>query len=124
VPGGWFEYLEAMEWATRADLGFNIVGGYFLGPDSNSPNRVATFGPVPPPTMQLLEDVSGTGTVPTVTGEQRAQARADVAYWHATTFVLSDRHGNGEQLRQAVDQLFGPGQHVDDVWLWDVRTKP
>jgi hypothetical protein len=112
-----------MEWATSADLSFSIVGGYFLGPDSNSPDRVATFGPVPPPTMQLLQDVSGTGTVPLVSDVQRVQARADVSYWHATTFVLSDRHDNGDQLRQTVDQLFGAGQHVDDVWLWDVRTK-
>ncbi len=119
VPGGWYEYLEAMEWSTAADQDFNIVGGYFLGPDSN---KVGTFGPVPPPTMQLLEEVSGTGTVPLVSDEQKAQARADVSYWRATTLVLSDRHGNGDQLRQTVDQLFGPGQHVDDVWLWDVRS--
>lgn len=119
VPGGWFEYLEAMEWSTAATLNFNIVGGYFLGPDIN---KVGTFGPVPPPTMQLLEQVSGTGEVPQVSAEQKAQARADVSYWHATTLVLSDYHGNGDQLRQTVDQLFGPGQHVDDVWLWDVRS--
>ena len=44
VPGGWFEYLEAMEWATAADLDFSIVGGYFLGPDTNRPDRVARSG--------------------------------------------------------------------------------
>jgi hypothetical protein len=122
VPGGWTEYLDAMAWATGAKLDIKIVGGYFLAPDLNRADKEAVFGPTPPPTMQLLDEVSAAGTVPLITDEQRTQARADIAYWHATTFVLSDRHGNGDQLRQTVDQLVGPGKHVADAWIWDVRS--
>jgi hypothetical protein len=122
VPGGWWEYLEAMEWSTTANLDFRIVGGYFLGPNPYSPTGEAAYGPAAPPTMQLLGDVSNNGTVPQVSPDQVAQAKADVAYWHATTLVLSERHPNTDQLRQTVDELFGPGEHVDDVWVWDVRS--
>jgi hypothetical protein len=33
--------------------------------------------------------------------------------------VMPDRTGN-DGLRALVDQLVGPGIHVDDVWVWDV----
>src|SRR5262249_41141156 len=33
VPGGWFEYLDAMQWSTSANQEFRLVGGYFLAPD-------------------------------------------------------------------------------------------
>ncbi|UWZ34115.1 hypothetical protein Drose_22985 [Dactylosporangium roseum] len=121
VPGGWWEQLDAMRWATTADLDFKIVGGYFLAPDPNHPERHAMFGPSYPPTLSLLSGVANDGAVPQVTPDQQAQARTDVDYWGATTVVLADRHGNSEAVRRTVDQLFGPGRHVSDVWLWDVR---
>jgi len=120
VPGGWYEYLDAMQWSTAAHLEFNLVGGYFLAPDPGRDDREAVFGPAVPPTMQLISDVAGDGTVPVVSDDQRRQARTDIAYWHATTFVLPERHANSEPLRQTLDQLLGPGQHVDDVWIWSI----
>jgi hypothetical protein len=122
VPGGWFEYLDAMRWSTAAELDFRIVGGYFLAPDPGRADGKASFGPATPPTMELLASVGNNGQVPWVTAAQQAQARADVAYWRATTLLLPDAHGGADAIRNTLDQLFGPGQHVEDVWLWDVRS--
>jgi hypothetical protein len=122
APSDWNENLEAMQWSTQANLDFRLVGGYFLAPDPNRPDREASFGPTYPATMRLLLDVAGNGQVPTVTPEQRAQARSDIAYWRATNIVLPDQHANSDAVRQTVDQLFGPGKHIDDIWLWDVRS--
>jgi hypothetical protein len=122
VPGGWFEYLNAMQWSTTAKLDFRIVGGYFLAPEPGRADSRASFGPGNPQTMQLLRNVADTGQVPFVTADQQAQARADVVYWHATTLVMPDSHGGADAVRQTLDQLYGPGEHVADVWLWDVRS--
>ena len=122
VPGGWYEYLDAMQWSTAANLDFRMVGGYFLAPEPGRADSRASFGPGYPPTMQLLGNVASTGQVPFVTAEQQSQARADVVYWHATTIVLPESHGGADAVRQTLDQLYGPGEHVADVWLWDVRS--
>ncbi|WP_238007430.1 hypothetical protein KZZ52_19165 [Dactylosporangium sp. AC04546] len=121
VPGGWWESIDAMRYATSANLDFSIAGGYFLAPDPNNPERKAMFGPAQPATMDLLAGVANDGAVPQVSPEQQEQARADARYWKATTIVLADQHGNSDAIRQTVDQLYGPGRHVTDVWLWDVR---
>jgi hypothetical protein len=123
VPGGWGEYLEEMRWSTATNQEFKIVGGYFLAPNLADPKRQAAFGPDNPPTNMLMQKVSVEGQVPEITQAERDQARADATRWKATAFVLYDRHGNADVLRQLVDQLFGPGQHVQDVWVWDVRAK-
>jgi hypothetical protein len=63
--------------------------------------------------------VADNGRAPVVSDEQRAAARADVAYWGASCFVLAD-HPNAEALRATMEQLFGPPQRVVDVWVWQV----
>ncbi|WP_432825144.1 hypothetical protein [Dactylosporangium sp. CA-092794] len=120
LPLGWWEGLDAMQWATREHLDFKIAGGYFLAPDPNDPTKVARFGPTSRPTMDLINGVGNDGTVPQITPDQIAQARTDVAYWHANVLLLPDRHANSDAIRQTADQLFGPGHHVADVWLWNV----
>ena len=51
-----------------------------------------------------------------------AQARSDVRYWKADAVALPDRGPRGrDNLKIVLDALYGPGQRVDDVWLWDVR---
>jgi hypothetical protein len=120
LPGGWYENLDAMRWSTAADIDFRITGGYFLIPNPDDPKKAAMFGPPGRPTMDVINTVSGNGEVPQITPDQQAQARADVAYWHANVLVLPDQHGNSEAIRQTVEQLFGPGKHVIDVWVWQV----
>ena len=66
------------------------------------------------------------GYAPVLGDADRAQARADLAYWHASVVVLADGGRgsnwtpNRELLRRVTADLLGPPQRVDDVWLWRV----
>jgi hypothetical protein len=123
IPGGnLYENLDGMEWSVAANIEFRVVGGYFLAPVPGSADRTAAFGALRTPTTELFQTVADNGQVLPVTQEQRDQARVDIANWQATTLVLPVRHPNSEAIHQVVDQLIGPGQLVDDVWLWDVRS--
>jgi hypothetical protein len=115
---------DGQRWQTATNFGFAIPAGFFLGP--GGPDGKSQIGPVPRPTYALLTDTALHGTDYVITDADRAQARADLAYWHATVVVLSDG-GPGSRwtpyrqllLREATD-LFGTPQRVDDVWLWVV----
>ncbi|MEU0562086.1 hypothetical protein [Dactylosporangium sp. NPDC006015] len=121
IPGGWWEGLDAMRWAVDSDIDFKIAGGYFLAPDPNDPEHKAMFGPTYPPTWSLLGQVGNDGVVPQLGPEHVAQARTDLAYWKADRIILADSHGNSDAVRQTADQLFGPGEHIADVWVWKVQ---
>ncbi|WP_432972478.1 hypothetical protein [Dactylosporangium sp. CA-233914] len=120
IPLGWYESMDAMRWATTADLDFKIAGGYFLIPNPDDPNKAAMFYAPGRPTMEILKTAGDHGTVQQITPDQLAQAKTDLAFWKADYLVLADQHGNSEAIRQVADQLFGPGDHVNDVWLWKV----
>ncbi len=121
VPMGWYPHADAMRWSTATRLEFKIVGGYFLAPDPNRADRQAIFGPGYSQTAQLLGDGAGRDGAVMVDEAQRQEVRDELRRWRATTLVMPDGAG-GDGLRAIVDQLVGPGQHVDDVWLWDVRS--
>ena len=114
---------DAQRWQTATDFAFPIDGGYFLGPGADGHSHV---GPVPTATYTLLKSVSSTGVGAFVTNANRAQARADLAYWNAGLIVLPDpTAGIGDEwtknfgvLKNLATALFGPGRHVDDVWIW------
>ena len=114
---------DAQRWQTVTDFAFPINGGYFLGPGPAGRSHV---GPVPTPTYQLFKTVAATGDVPDLTDADRAQARADLAYWRAGLIVLPDpRPGIGDgyadhyaALQKMAMKLFGPPRHVDDVEIW------
>ncbi|MFC4037795.1 hypothetical protein ACFO1B_05105 [Dactylosporangium siamense] len=120
IPGGWWEGLDAMRWSVSSDIDFKIAGGYFLAPDPNDPERKAMFGPTYPQTWSLLGQVGNDGVVPQLGPEYVAQAKADLAYWKADRIILADGHGNSDAIRQTADLLFGPGEHIMDVWIWKV----
>ncbi|MEV8513684.1 hypothetical protein [Dactylosporangium sp. NPDC051484] len=120
LPLGWWESLDAMRWATQANLEFRIAGGYFLAPDPNDPEKTAMFGTATRPTMEIINASGGDGSIPQITPDQQAQAKADLAFWNADFLVLPDQHGNSEVIRQTAELLFGPGRHVSDVWIWKV----
>src|SRR6185436_17071698 len=82
VPMGWYPYADAMRWSTAAGLDFRIVGGYFLAPDPNRPDREAIFGPGYSATAQILD-----GGAPAVDDTLRRKVRADLRRWRATTLV-------------------------------------
>jgi hypothetical protein len=105
-----------MRWAIAARHDFAVAQGYFLGPTS-ADDPSGRFFASPRPTQVLLEDAA-LGHPHTIGAAERDQARADVRYWRADAIVLP---GDQPRVRAALDQLFGPGARVDDVWVWDVR---
>jgi hypothetical protein len=113
----WFGYINAMVWDNAARHGYRMVGGYFLGPDGQGKG---SYGPQQRPTASLLAGIGYNGGTPAVDDRQRADAQADVRFWDAGLVVLADDASHPDELRAALDQLFGPGQRVDDVWLWRV----
>ena len=114
----WFGGVSAMHWDNATGHGYRMVGGYFLGPDGDGKGR---YGPQERPTAALLGGIAYNGAVPVIGPAQQAQARADVQYWHAAIVVLAADAPHHDDLKATLDQLYEPGQQVDDVWLWDVR---
>jgi hypothetical protein len=108
---------DKMRWATAANAAFAIPEGFFIGPYAAGGR--ASIGIYPRPTSELLKGVERTGTVPPITAEEQAAARADLAYWNASCVVVADDHQpHAAELRQTLAALFGPGQHVSDVTIW------
>ncbi len=114
----WNGGIDSMAWANKVDLGYRVVGGYFLGPDSTG---VAGYGPITRPTAGLLAGVVGNGGVPAISDEQRAQAADDLRFWHTAIIVLAAGANHHDDLAATLTALVGPGQQVDDVMVWDVR---
>lgn len=120
---------DGQRWQTATDFAFAIPSGFFLGP--GGPHNRSRIGPNPRPTAALFTKIGMTGKDPgTITAEMRHQSRLDLAYWHATTIVLSDGGGGSRWtpyhalLLQTATALFGSPQRVDDVWLWKVADLP
>jgi hypothetical protein len=113
----WFGYMDAMGWGNAARHGYRMVGGYFLGPGGDGKG---IFGPQQRPTAALLAGVGYDGGSPAIGDGQRAAAGDDVAFWQAGLVVLADGAPHAGDLHAVLEQLFGPGERVDDVWLWRV----
>lgn len=108
---------DSMRWPAAANNQFAIPQGFFIGPYADKGQ--ASVGIYPRPTSQLLDKVDKTGQVSPVTDDDKANAAADVAYWHASCVVLA-RRPNEAELRATLDALFGTGQDVADVRVWHV----
>jgi len=114
---------EPMRWAAAADDAFALPEGFFIAPYAEGGR--ASVGTYSQPTSDLLHAVERNGQTPELGDEHRAAARRDVAFWRATCFVLApDVVVNPTQLRSTMEQLFGPGEQVDDVIVWRVRPEP
>lgn len=113
------EFPTAMEWQRSGD-DFGLAGGYFLGPGGTGGR--ARFGAPPRPTAILIREVYRSGNVPVVTAKMQQELREDVAFWRAAALVLPDETLRGTELRLLLNQLAGPGWHVLDVTVWDVRA--
>lgn len=109
--------LSTLRWSALTGHEFPVPGGYFIGPDEAG---YGMFGTPPRPTTSLMYEVIDTGKVPEITDEHRRQAVEDLRYWQASVVVLG-AHPRDDELRELMSALLGPGEQVDDVWLWDVR---
>jgi hypothetical protein len=113
-----FGNVHAMAWDNAVGQEYRVVRGYFLGPDPTGRGTFSTW--LLRPTGTLLAQVGAKGGVPMLDDRARARARADVRFWNASLVVLDDGAPHAADLRATLIQLFGPGQRVDDVWLWVV----
>jgi hypothetical protein len=124
VPVPLASYLQGEEpirWAYETDLGFDMPGGYFLGPDPATPNRRSMFGAPLRPTSILFNKVNRAGKVPVITDADRHNAVTDLRYWRAAIVVLPERTQE-EALWKLTTQLLGfEPTWKDGVWVWDVR---
>jgi hypothetical protein len=116
LPGG--VNPDKMRWAAAANDEFGIPQGWFIGPYAAGGR--ASVGIYSRPTAHLLDVADETNTVPEITEATREDAAKDVEYWNASCFVVSDSEPHGVVLKSTLDQLFQPGEHVADVWIWRV----
>lgn len=107
---------DAMRWAAATDVRIATPQGWFIGPYGKG--GAAAVGVYPRPTSQLLQRVAKSGRPAEVTDQDRAAMAGDIAYWRAASFVLDQRHPHAEALKQTMDGLLGPGERVEDVWVW------
>jgi hypothetical protein len=111
----------------RGGAQFRIPDGYFLGPDVGGPEEKGRIGALPRRTDWLFLRASLYGYVAQVTNWDRAQARADFAYWNIDAVFLPDEitGSQGMLFRSAVEitatQLLGEPERVDDVLVWRIR---
>ncbi len=115
------EDARPLRWQIESDMSFPLAGGYFVGP-SDTEEKTAKYGAVDRPTALLLGSVRNSGTVPEITAEQQADARADLQFWSADVVVLQPGR-NSVALRNTVNALLGfEAEYHEGVWIWDVRT--
>ncbi|MEQ4303226.1 hypothetical protein ABNF97_17860 [Plantactinospora sp. B6F1] len=110
--------LSTLRWSALTGQAFPIPAGYFIGPDAQG---YGVFGAPSRPTSLLIYGTMDRGAAPVVTEENRRQAIEDLRFWRASVVVLGD-HPAAPALHVLLAGLLGPGQRVDDVWLWDVRA--
>jgi hypothetical protein len=133
TSGQWRDYVDegrtlvpvpldsphAIRWGPAADFGFAVPLGYFIGPTSAT-DRQGFWGARLRPTTVTLGLVTSGKHPGTATATERQQAVADARFWRADAFVL-ESGPREDALRGWLDDCFGPGRRVDDVWVWDVR---
>jgi hypothetical protein len=114
--------MTSIYWSSAGKAGFAVPGGYFLGPVSPT-DPTGRWGTDPQPTTKLLGAVSNGTRDTNVSPADIARARADVRFWKADAVALPDGVSRHDEVKTVLDAMFGPGQRVDDVWLWDVRAQ-
>jgi hypothetical protein len=112
--------LTTLRWSALTEHEFPIPSGYFIGPDERGHGF---FGGSDRPTAKLINSVARSGKVPLVTPEMRRAALADLRFWKVSVVVVS-RQPQEKALLDLMERLLSePGRHVDDVYLWDIRTR-
>jgi hypothetical protein len=112
-------YPDPMWWSAHTMLRVAIPAGYFLGP-SGADDPHARFGAPPRPTALLLAAVARTGSAVNVDARQRADARADLAFWRAGVVVMAPRARTSEPIGEA-DGMTGPKGDPEEA-LWRTVT--
>ncbi|MEV6346018.1 DUF2079 domain-containing protein [Actinoplanes sp. NPDC051851] len=126
---------DGMRWQAytmaRGGEQFRIPDGYFLGPQTTGeagrklPGRI---GAETRPTDWLFLRAALYGYVAQLSNDDRAQARADFAYWGVEAVFLADEITGSDHytlFRKAVEttatDLLGEPERVDGVLVWRIR---
>jgi dolichyl-phosphate beta-glucosyltransferase len=110
--------VHALDWQVASGLAFRLPGGYFMGPVG--PKNEAGNMPEAGPMTKLTAEIIKGGKAVKVTEEQKAAIIAELRRLQADAVVVYNVQVL-PQLKESLDPLFGPGQQVDDVWVWDIR---
>jgi hypothetical protein len=120
VPPPQWDFEAGIYWAASTDTALPLSHGYFLGPADGVDGHRAFVGPVPRPTDKLFSVAAWQRVVPEITDADRAQAKADVQFWHVSLILVPDG-ARWTASRLTVEQLFGPGTATGGLTMWDVR---
>jgi hypothetical protein len=115
----------------RGGRQFRIPDGYFLGPMVNGEEGkegIGQIGAPPRSTDWLFTRAALYGYVTELSDADRAQARADFAYWNLEAVFLPEQITGSDHMilfRNSVlvtaTDLLGPPERVDDVLVWRIR---
>ncbi|MEV6930237.1 hypothetical protein AB0M46_37945 [Dactylosporangium sp. NPDC051485] len=122
MPLPQWDWYDGMAWAAATGERMPLSHGYFLGPEGGVKGHHATVGPAPRPTDDLFTYVMYQQKVPPIGEQEKAQARADLRYWH-TSLVIVPAVPAWIPARDTMTTLFGPAKGVGGVWMWDVRSQ-
>jgi hypothetical protein len=111
---------QTMRWAAATNVAFATPQGWFIGPYGRDGH--AAVGIYPRPTAELFRQAVANDAPPELGDDDRVALRRDIAYWHASCFVLTDDQPSAAALKSTLDALLGPGERVADVWVWRARA--
>jgi hypothetical protein len=110
---------------------FRMPGGYFLGPMTTGEEgrkQIGRIGAPPLATDWLFTRAALYGYVTELSDADRAQARADFAYWNLEAVFLPEEITGSDHMilfRNAVlvtaTDLLGPPEQIDGVLVWRIR---
>ncbi|HEX8346042.1 MAG TPA: hypothetical protein VF657_15075 [Actinoplanes sp.] len=110
--------LGALQWSADARHEFAVPRGYFLGPNASGDGQMGAA--TTSVAVGLFATTARTKAVPIVSPATRAAVHEEIRQWRGAAVVLGP-HPAEAALRTLLDDLFGPGRRVRDVWVWDVR---
>ncbi|GIL37546.1 DivIVA domain-containing protein [Phycicoccus sp. DTK01] len=111
---------RALEWQAAARWGFPVVAGYFVGPNGG-PDRGGQYGATPTGLTVWLAQVAQTDVVVPASAQERAGFVENLRDGRVDAVVLPDDRPAAGSLRDSLVTLLGDPQHLDGVYLWDVR---
>ena len=123
VPPTDLRDTRGLEWQMAAGMGFNLVSGYFVGPDG-SPTRTGIYGPPARPTTLWLQRTVDTKLAQPPAPDQRAQLIEDLRFWRADAVVLQADSASEQAmlLLESLRPFLGEPEVSAGVWVWDVRS--
>ena len=127
VPIAYNSNLEGMQWSAVTGIGFQMPGGYFLGPTSDT-DPTALWEAPPRLMSDKLKIAAFKAYTPLITDADRRQALVDLKFWRAGVLVLQPQGDSKTAqrtetaLKETATKLVGfEPTWKGGAWIWDVR---